>query len=94
MVWSGTDSTLDIYANSILVSNNNFRKRNFGNLVAPIPVQPLIGGWPNAATGFTQSGTQSWQALLTGSIDELRVYNKALGADEIHALYFFEKLGN
>jgi len=93
MVWNGADSTLDIYANNVLVSNNNFRKRNFGNLQSPIPVQPLIGGWPNTTTGFSQSGTQGWQALLTGSIDELRVYNKALGADEIHALYFFEKLG-
>jgi hypothetical protein len=94
MVWSGADSTIDIYANSIRVSNNNFRKRNFGNLVAPVPVQPLIGGWPNTSTGFALSGTQGWQTLLTGSIDELRVYNKALGQDEIHALYFFEKLGN
>ena len=95
MVYDGTNSTLDIYANSLLVSNNNFRVRTgLGPLVAPIPVQPLIGGWPNATTGFTQSGAQSWQALLTGSIDELRVYNKALGADEIHALYFFERLGN
>jgi len=95
MVYDGVNSTLDIYANSILVSNNNFRVRTgMGPLVAPVPVQPLIGGWPNAATGFTQSGTQSWQALLTGSIDELRVYNKALGQDEIHALYFFERLGN
>jgi hypothetical protein len=95
MVYDGVNSTLDIYANSILVSNNNFRVRTgLGPLVAPIPVQPLVGGWPNAATGFTQSGAQSWQALLTGSIDELRVYNKALGTDEIHALYFFERLGN
>jgi hypothetical protein len=95
MVYDGSKSTLDIYANSILVSNNNFRVRTgLGPLVAPVPVQPLVGGWPNAATGFTKSGAQSWQALLTGSIDELRVYNKALGADEIHALYFFEKLGS
>ena len=93
MVWNGADSTIDIYANSVLVSNNNFRKRNFGNLVSPVPVQPLIGGWPNTSTGFPNSGTQSWQTLLTGSSDERRVFNKSLGQDEIHALYFFEKLG-
>ena len=95
MVYDGSASTLDIYANSILVSNNNFRVRTgLGPLVAPVPVQVLIGGWPNAATGFPLSGAQSWQALLTGSIDEIRVYNKALSAFDIHALYFFEKLGN
>lgn len=94
MVYNASDSLLDIYANNVKVSNNNFAKRSIGPIVVPIPVQPLIGGWPNAATGFAKSGTQDWQALLTGSIDELRVYNKALGADEIHALYFFERLGN
>jgi hypothetical protein len=94
MVYNASDSLLDIYANNVKVSNNKFAKRSIGPIVAPIPVQPLIGGWPNAATGFAKSGTQDWQALLTGSIDELRVYNKALGADEIHALYFFERLGN
>ncbi len=95
MVYDGTAQTLDLYANSILVSNNNFRLRTgVGELVAPIPVQALIGGWPNVTTGFPLSGAQSWQALLTGSMDELRVYNKALSQTEIHALYFFEKLGD
>ena len=95
MVYNAGDSTLNIYANNLKISNNNFAYRgNIGPLVAPTPVTPLIGAFPNAATGFPKSGIQDWQALLTGSIDELRVYNKALGADEIHALYFFERLGN
>ncbi|HTI90897.1 MAG TPA: LamG-like jellyroll fold domain-containing protein [Puia sp.] len=95
MVYNAGDSTLNLYANNIKISNNNFAYRgNIGPIIAPIPVQPLIGAWPNAATGFAKSGVQDWQGFLTGSIDELRVYNKALGADEIHALYFFERLGN
>ena len=97
--YDAVQSTVDIYANGTLVSNNNFRVRMvngalLGPLVSPIPVQVLIGGFPNAATGFPLSGAQSWQALLTGSIDELRVYNKALGDDEIHALFSFERLGS
>lgn len=95
MKYDGAASTIDIYANSVLVSNNNFRVRTgMGPLVAPTPVQALIGAFPNAASGFPLSGTQSWQALLTGSIDELRVYNSALSDFDIHALYFFERLGN
>jgi hypothetical protein len=95
MKYDGAASTLDIYANGILISNNNFRVRTgLGQLVAPVPVQALVGGWPNSDTGFPLSGAASWQALLTGSIDELRVYNKALSEFDIHALYFFEKFGN
>lgn len=95
LVYDGAASTLDLYANSIKVSNNNFRVRTgLGPLVAPIPVQVLLGAFPNASTGFPLSGKQDWQALLTGSIDEIRVYNSALSDFDIHALYFFEKLGN
>jgi Concanavalin A-like lectin/glucanases superfamily len=93
--YDGAASTLDIYANSVLVSNNNFRVRTgLGPLVSPVPVQVLLGAFPNAATGFPLSGKQDWQALLTGSIDEIRVYNTALSDADIHALYFFERLGS
>jgi len=95
MVYDGSKSTLDIYANNVLVSNKNFRVRTgLGSLVAPIPMQALVGAFPNSSSGFANSGTQSWQALLNGSVDEIRVFSKALSTDEIHALYFYEKLGS
>ncbi len=95
MRYDGAASTIDIYSNGVRVSNNNFRVRTgLGPLVAPIPVQVLLGSFPNSASGFPLSGTQSWQALLTGSIDELRVYNKALDDNEIHALFSFERFGD
>jgi hypothetical protein len=94
MRYDGAAETIDLFCNNIRVSNNNFRKRTgLGPLVSPVPTQVLLGGFPTVATGFNLSGAQSWQALLTGTIDELRVYNKALTDGEISALYQLERQG-
>ncbi|HMK02767.1 MAG TPA: hypothetical protein VK489_01195 [Ferruginibacter sp.] len=94
MRYDGVAETIDLFANNIRVSNNNFRVRTgLGPIISPTPTQVLLGGFPTMATGFPLSGNQSWQALLTGSIDELRVYSKALTDVEISALYQLEKQG-
>ena len=100
MVYDGAGSNIDIYANGILVSNNNFRHRTtgappvgIGNITTTPPVQALFGAFPNAASGFPNSVTQSWQTYMTGSVDELRVFSKALTAAEITALYQLELAG-
>jgi Concanavalin A-like lectin/glucanases superfamily len=94
MRYDGVAETIDLFANNIRVSNNNFRVRTgLGPIVCPTPTQVLLGAFPTIATGFPLSGNQSWQALLTGSIDELRVYSKALNDVEISALYQLERQG-
>jgi hypothetical protein len=100
MVYDGAGSNIDIYANGIVVSNNNFRHRTtgspavgIGNITTTPPIQALFGAFPNAASGFPNSITQSWQGFMTGSVDELRVYSKALTAAEITALYQLELAG-
>ncbi|GAB4027119.1 hypothetical protein GCM10028809_11870 [Spirosoma gilvum] len=100
MVYDGAGSNIDLYANGVLVSNKNFRNRTTGTPavgIGPItlstPTQVLIGGWPNAATGYTKSTTQTWQGLYTGGIDEVRVYNKALSGTDIGYLYQLESAG-
>lgn len=94
MRYDGVAQTIDLYANNVRVSNNNFRLRTgLGPLVTPTPTQVLIGGFPNATTGFNLSAVQAFQAILTGSIDELRVYGKAFSDGEISALYTLEKQG-
>ena len=101
--YDAAGSFLDIFANGVLVSNNNFRfkysgdapKVPFGDIVLPAgtKTQVLLGGWPNASTGFAQSPTQGFQGLYRGSIDEMRYYNKALTDAEISALYKLESAG-
>jgi hypothetical protein len=39
------------------------------------------------------SGPQPWAANLPGKIDQVRVYNKVLSANEVSALYSLENLG-
>ncbi|HXS36721.1 MAG TPA: hypothetical protein VN721_08475, partial [Flavipsychrobacter sp.] len=97
--YDASTSRIKIYANGNLVSNTNFELRKdasgnlIGNLNYPTPTQVLIGSFANLAVGYTGITTQSWQGLFTGSIDELRVYNKALAASDISALYQLEKAG-
>lgn len=98
MVYDGSASTIDLYADGVMVSNKNFRKRDnqgtpLGNMVISTPTQVLIGGWPNTTTGYTNSSVQAWQGLYTGQIDEVRVYSKALPATDISALYQLELAG-
>ena len=100
MRYDASGSNIDIYANGVRVSNNNYRTRSYGTpavrlgaISIPAATMALIGGWPNAATGFTNSSTQTWQGLFKGSIDELRVYNKALSDLEIGSLYQLELAG-
>ncbi|MBC7569440.1 MAG: hypothetical protein H7319_06885 [Spirosoma sp.] len=97
MVYDGANSNIDLYANNVLVSNKNFRNRTTGTPpvgIGPItmntPTQVLIGGWPNADTGYTKAAVQTFQGLFTGGIDEVRVYSKVLTAAEIGALYQLE----
>jgi hypothetical protein len=50
----------------------------------------VLGGFLAKITG---ASTDSWQGNLTGQLDEVRIYNKALTDAEISALYQLEKAG-
>jgi Concanavalin A-like lectin/glucanases superfamily len=100
--WDGVGSNIDVYADGIRVSNNNFRHRTYNpgtgetglGMIANIaPNQVVIGGFPNADTGFANSAAQVWQGMLSGEVDEIRVYNKTLTDLEIGSLYALELAG-
>lgn len=92
MRYDATTENIDLFANNTRVSNNNFRNRKgLGPIVMPTPTQVVIGGFSNVSTRFSKSPTLSFHGLLNGSIDELRVYNKALTDAEISALYQLER---
>jgi len=100
MRYDASGSNIDIFANGVRVSNNNFRTRTTGTppvglgaIVSPTPTQVVIGGWPNKTTGYTNSAAQSWQGLYVGSIDEIRIYKSALTDTEIGSLYQLESAG-
>ena len=94
MRYDGTTEDIDLFANSVRVSNNNFRHRGgLGPLVASIPTQVVLGAFSNTTSHFSRSATLGFHGLLNGSMDEIRVYSKALTDVEISALYQLEKQG-
>ncbi len=92
MTWDGTSSNFKIYVDGKKVSNPEWEPRGTtGPLVFFTPTKPVIGAW---GTNVPGGGTaEAWQKPLTGSVDELRVFNKALTDAEINSLYQLELAG-
>lgn len=98
ITWDATSSNFLVYANGKKVSNPEWETRSvngqpMGDLVFGSPAQsrPLIGAFNTNTTG---NGTaEGWQVPMTGKVDEVRVWKKALSAAEIDALYQLENAG-
>jgi hypothetical protein len=90
MTWDGATSMFKIYANGVKISNPEWEARGTtGPLNFTTPTKAIIGAW-----GTNVSGTpDSWQVPMTGQIDEIRVYNKALSDGDISSLYQLESAG-
>ncbi len=90
ITWDGTTSMFKVYANGTKISNPEWEARGTtGPLSFTTPTKPIIGAW-----GTNISGTpDSWQKPMTGLVDEIRVYNKALSDGDISALYQLESAG-
>jgi hypothetical protein len=73
-----------IYANGINIGAYNTRGTNVYTPRTPSSV--IIGGWLNNVPGQPHT-SDTWPHAFVGSIDEVRVYNKALSTGEISALY-------
>lgn len=88
ITWDGTTSMFKVYANGVKVSNPEWEQRGTtGTLNFTTPTKALIGAW-----GTNVSGTpDAWQVPMTGLVDEVRVWNKALTDADISSLYQLEK---
>lgn len=93
MTYDAASANFKMYVNGVKVSNPEWELRDGGNLGALVfasPTKPVIGAWGSNVTGQT---SESWQAPMTGLLDEMRVYNKALTDGEILSLYKLESAG-
>lgn len=81
---TGAQSIFRIYADNVLVSNTNFENRGV-NSFKYTAGEVIIGGWYNNIPGKTVSA-DTWTQPFKGKIDEVRLFNKLLSADEITAL--------
>ncbi len=92
-VFDGPTGTNRIYVNGVKISNSAWEVRNNGaalNLNHFLPTRPVLGAMENVVNG---TNTDAWNKALKGSMDEVRVYDKALTQAEIGALYELEKAG-
>lgn len=94
-VFNGATAQNMIYVNGVNVSNSPWVLRNNG--VTPFPLvyasttHPIIGARSNFIAGLATGDT--WNRAMTGGIDELRVWDKALTVADINSLYELEKAG-
>ena len=87
--WDGANNKMIIYSNGQKISSPAFEVRGDNtSIVFDTPVTPYIGAFGNVATT-----TDTWNKPMNGSIDELRVFKKALSASDVNALYELEKAG-
>jgi len=87
--WSGANNTFIIYSDGAKISSPAFEVRgNNPTLVFDTPSFVYIGAFGNVTTT-----TDTWNKPMIGSVDQVRVYNKALSVAEIDALYQLEKAG-
>lgn len=89
ITWDGNTNKLLVYGNGQKINNPAWETRSGGALTFFTPTRPVIGGW-----GTNVKGTpDGWQQKFLGSIDEVRVFSKALSASDINSLYKLENLG-
>jgi hypothetical protein len=92
-VFDGAAGANRLYVTGVKISNPQWEVRNGG---APkmlnhfTPTRPVIGALETVVTG---TNTDAWNKALTGQVDEVRVYNKALTQADINALYTLELAG-
>ena len=79
-----------LYANGVEIGAYNDRGDHAYTPQTPSSV--IIGGWINNVPGQPHT-SDTWPHAFVGSVDQVRVYNKALSQDDIKALYQLEKAG-
>jgi hypothetical protein len=94
VTYNQANSTVSVYLNGSLLKSGTL-----DGLAGPLQLKNVgkfVFGTVQFQTTPSQtssSGKQDWASFLTGQLDEVRVYNKALTIDEISALVKLEGRG-
>lgn len=87
--WDGTTNKFIVYINGMKSSNPAFEIRGSNtSIVFDTPTAPVIGAFGNVDTT-----ADTWNKPMTGSVDEIRVWKKALSAADVNSLYELELAG-
>lgn len=94
VTYNQANSTVSVYLNGSLL-----KAGTLDGLAGPLALKNVgkfVFGTVQFMTNPSQTsshGSESWASFLTGQLDEVRVYNKALTIDEISALVKLEGRG-
>ncbi len=97
-MYDAASSKISLWANGLFICDSerfagpevDGAQPKMGDFVAASDVKNFyLGAWMQVARG---EQTDAWRTNYTGKLDELRVYNKALTAEEIGDLYRAEVL--
>jgi concanavalin A-like lectin/glucanase superfamily protein len=94
LTYDAASSTFTLYQGGIAVASQT--QAGLGNLVLPATATKIVFGTEqfNCTPSLGTAGSsQPWAAYLTGQMDEVRVYNKALNASDIQALIVLQGKG-
>lgn len=93
VTYDGATSTYNLYVNGSTVST--ITMDGTGNLMVTNPGKIVFGTVQFMTDPSQTSATdmQPWASYLTGAIDEVRIYNKALSPDDVNALVVLQGKG-
>ncbi len=94
LTYDAPTSTFTLYVNGARSATSTVE--NFGNLTWKNPGKMVFGTvqFQTTPSLTTATGAQDWARFLTGSLDEVRIYDTALKANEVDALVKLEARGN
>lgn len=86
ITYDRSTSIFQVWADGVMIGAPDYQNRGTAYFNCFEPNEVIIGGWYNNIPG-KEVTTDTWTVPMVGKIDEIRVYNEALGAADIKALY-------
>ena len=94
LTYDATSSTFTLFQGGAAIATQS--AAGLGNIIFPANATKLIFGTEQfqcTPSLGTAGGSQSWASYLTGQMDEVRIYNKALSASDLQALIVLQGKG-
>lgn len=96
LTYDATSSTFNLYQGGSLVTGGTQTAAGLGNLDFSSAATKIVFGTEqfncDPSIG-TAGGAQSWASYLTGQLDEVRIYSKALSATDLQSLIILQGKG-
>lgn len=86
VTYDSSANNIQVWANGVRIGTTSYQHRGNNYYTPTVPDEVIIGGWYNNIPG-KEVTTDTWTVPMVGNLDEIRIYNEALGAADILALY-------